>query len=281
MDQHSTPTFTTIATTNVELDKLGNVNSEKITRFNNNVDGFAYGMARVDKDEFVRTFDYGIPADPGKGTKAADVLLIYNKKSLPSDPNQTAAIRYQTPEGIPSLSIPDATQNCEILSVVTTQVVDTQKKCLAIVGNYESYHVQKWMRQGSAGGQLRPVSRGHGLNGIMNFKPPSSGDIAKHWFMLRKYLNTVDDVLKELEPIAKKVAVDNTIIVLTCNMGQSELLMNFVCSSRARGFNLDNVLVFPTDVETKELAEGLGLTTFYNEKVRIYTFVILLPDSCN
>ena len=56
-------------------------------------------------------------------------------------------------------------------------------------------------------------------------------------------------------------------MVLTCNHGQSELLMNFVCSAHARGFDLKNVLVFPTDLETNQLAEGMGLATFYEETV--------------
>jgi len=43
--------------------------------------------------------------------------------------------------------------------------------------------------------------------------------------------------------------------------------MNFACSARARGFDLKNVLVFPSDLETKELAEGMGLMTFYEEKM--------------
>jgi hypothetical protein len=46
-----------------------------------------------------------------------------------------------------------------------------------------------------------------------------------------------------------------------------ELLVNFACSAQARGFDLGHVLVFPTDKETKELAEGLGLATYYDEKV--------------
>ncbi len=45
--------------------------------------------------------------------------------------------------------------------------------------------------------------------------------------------------------------------------------MNFACSARRKGFDLGNVLVFPSDKETKELAEGLGLTTYYDEKVRL------------
>jgi hypothetical protein len=52
-------------------------------------------------------------------------------------------------------------------------------------------------------------------------------------------------------------------------MSSTALLMNFACSARRKGFDLGNVLVFPSDKETKELAEGLGLTTYYDEKVRM------------
>jgi hypothetical protein len=73
--------------------------------------------------------------------------------------------------------------------------------------------------------------------------------------------------LEDLHPLLKKIARNNAVVVLTCNMGQSTLLMNFACSARRRGFDLGNILVFPSDVETKELAEGLGLATYYDEKV--------------
>jgi hypothetical protein len=43
--------------------------------------------------------------------------------------------------------------------------------------------------------------------------------------------------------------------------------MNFVCNAKAKGLDVSNVLVFPTDQETKDLAEGMGLATFYDEKV--------------
>ncbi len=45
--------------------------------------------------------------------------------------------------------------------------------------------------------------------------------------------------------------------------------MNFACSSRARGFDLQNVIVFPTDMETKELAEEMGLATFYEDTLMV------------
>jgi hypothetical protein len=43
--------------------------------------------------------------------------------------------------------------------------------------------------------------------------------------------------------------------------------MNFVCTSRARGFDLSSVLLFATDEETRDLAHGLGLNVFFDEKV--------------
>ena len=44
--------------------------------------------------------------------------------------------------------------------------------------------------------------------------------------------------------------------------------MNFVCSAKARNLDLSPILVFATDEETKELAEGLGLTAFFDKTVR-------------
>ena len=47
------------------------------------------------------------------------------------------------------------------------------------------------------------------------------------------------------------------------------MLLNFVCAAKSRGLDLSAVLVFATDKETKDLAEGLGLVAFYDETVRI------------
>ena len=43
--------------------------------------------------------------------------------------------------------------------------------------------------------------------------------------------------------------------------------MNFACSARARGLDISNVLVFATDEETKELAEGVGLAAYFDKRV--------------
>jgi hypothetical protein len=51
-----------------------------------------------------------------------------------------------------------------------------------------------------------------------------------------------------------------------CNFGQSQLLLNFACAARARGLDVSSVLVFATDQETKDLAQSVGLTAFFDEK---------------
>ena len=90
--------------------------------------------------------------------------------------------------------------------------------------------------------------------------------------MLQNYFDSFEEKIGELKVVAEKVAVKNTIIVMTCNMGQSELLMNFVCNAKAKGLDISNILLFPTDQETKDLAEGLGLATFYDEKVSSFLY---------
>ena len=65
---------------------------------------------------------------------------------------------------------------------------------------------------------------------------------------------------------------------MVCNHGQSELLMNFVCSAKSRNLDLGSVLVFATDEETKELAEGLGLAAFFDKTV---SFVGVITLACS
>lgn len=51
--------------------------------------------------------------------------------------------------------------------------------------------------------------------------------------------------------------------------------MNFVCAARSRGFDISNIIVFTTDKETTELAESLGLATYYDHRVRALQLVYL------
>lgn len=113
---------------------------------------------------------------------------------------------------------------------------------------------------------LKYVSRVPGENGKV-IERSRSFDTQTWDKLLVEYLNNLDPVLEQLKPIAAKAAKNNTIVVMVCNLGQSELLMNFACAARPRGLDLSQVLVFATDLETKALAEGLGLAAFYDELV--------------
>ena len=111
------------------------------------------------------------------------------------------------------------------------------------------------------------VCRGAQDSGRLSTKPPKTSESLEFWKTLQKYLETLPGMLERLRPIAEKVAKDNTIIVMTCNHGQSELLINFVCAAKSRNLDVSSVLLFATDMETKVLAEGLGLSTFYDEEI--------------
>jgi len=102
-------------------------------------------------------------------------------------------------------------------------------------------------------------------DGNDEFLYPKQRAIDMHQELLLTYLNHLKSTKQNLSEIIKNIAINNTVIVVTANMGQSELLMNLICSSRRRGLDTKNLLVFPTDVHTKELAESLGLTTFYDD----------------
>lgn len=237
---------------------------------------FVNGIARVKKDDLSEFFDFGNPMEIGKGTGQEDAIILYqSEKALPAP-----SAEYDDGNGIPLFDPNTATSQCDAMNVIFTENPGNTRQCTAIIGNFESYHIQRWMKVDTTKSTpiksdlpLAPVSRGYASRagkGKANFyAPPSDGKfspVKRHWVMLRTFLENVDSVLEDLKPILKKVARDNAVIILTCNKGQSALLMNFACSARRRGFDLGNILVFPSDTETKDLAEGLGLATYYDEK---------------
>jgi len=202
------------------------------------------GMAKTSKKDFIDIFDYGSPVPELHGS---NVLLFYNEKSIPKD------LTYEEKENIINsgssnnvnkskdgtiqmLDAKKATNNCQIVHVATVPTGDKSKQsCLAVIQNYPNQFLQKWMRKNNALSQpFEAVNRGQNEKSRI-FRTPQADKIQQHWKILKQYLNTVEDVLEDLKDVAKRVAIDNTIIVLTCNMGQSELLMNFVCNANGCG----------------------------------------------
>ena len=146
---------------------------------------------------------------------------------------------------------------------------------MAVVGNYESYHIQRWLRfDGTRVDQSLPfhaVGRGVQSNGQDKFEAPSDSYALQNQALLETYFDRLEDTIATLTPMAKSCAGnDNTVIVMVCNTGQSDLLINFICSADARGFGdvvRKKLLVFATDQGVLEIAKGLGVNVFYDEKV--------------
>ena len=262
---------------NSSTDKdIQQVTSGSSNLFSKSIQHFAQGLLKVSKDDLMSTFDFGVPPNPN--TKSYDALILYNKKeSLPSNKTISSAAQYKAPtqQSLPHISAKEATENCDTMNVVLTNNPGNTRQCLALVGGqYQSYHIQRWMRRRPDNkGKLDPsmplklTSKGYTANGKQEFVPPKEKHVKSHQQKLLTYLTEIDSIKANLRGILKKISKQNTVVVLTCNQGQSELLMNFACSAHARGFDLSNLLVFPTDIETDELAKRMGLTTFYEEKL--------------
>lgn len=240
------------------------------TRFPSTVKKYASGMSRMTKTEFNDKFDMGVPLDQPKEGEEEVLLLYSSERAHPLKYNDD--IKSLVP--VPHLQVNEATERCEELHIILTDQTN-RKQCVALVPQFESFHIQKWMRVDGKGGKIDPqqslkyVSRGYQSNGREKFRPPEPKHTRKFWDMLAPYIESIDDVLANLKPLVEKVAIDRQLIVMVCNKGQSELLMNFVCSARARGLDFSQVLVFATDTETKDLAEGMGLTAFFDEIVSV------------
>eukprot|EP00550_Attheya_septentrionalis_P001886 CAMPEP_0198286182 /NCGR_PEP_ID=MMETSP1449-20131203/5324_1 /TAXON_ID=420275 /ORGANISM="Attheya septentrionalis, Strain CCMP2084" /LENGTH=575 /DNA_ID=CAMNT_0043983841 /DNA_START=141 /DNA_END=1868 /DNA_ORIENTATION=- len=255
----------------------GSRSHKKRRRIPDTMSNFALGMGRVAKSDFMSHLDTGMPGVDER-PNAKDIMILYNnKKSLPDGDAIRAALEYETEDGdIPRLTAVDALANCHKLNIILTKPDNGANQCIAIVPNYESFYIQRYTRVGTdktgipkgpmmASEPLRFTGRAIDESGHQTFTVPNMGQTTQHWQRLQQYMTTLDDMLTKVRRIAGRVAVDNTIVVLTCNLGQSELLLNFCCTARARGFDLKNVLVFTTDEETERLAKAMGLESFYDK----------------
>ncbi len=228
-------------------------------KFPKSMKGLFIGAGRVNREAFARKYDIGVPFSPSTPGNE-DVLMLYGRQS--SSSNLTA-------DTVPFLSSPEeATQNCMSMSMILMRE-DEYHQCLAVVGQWPSHYVHKWMRVDPAPKPLRYVSRTNSLTSSYFIDVP-----ARHWVdcfykFFTEYVTKMDEALERLKPAVEAVVKgkkDKTIIVMVCNHEQSELFMNFVCS-RSRGLDTSQILLFATDLEAKQLAEALRISTYYDEKV--------------
>jgi len=101
---------------------------------------FAVGMMHTPKEDFVNHFDLGPPIDtPKEGDE--NILLLYSRRgAMPTSKQSTDAT------SIELVSTDDAIENCDYMNVILTHHDGQRNQCLAIVPQYESYHIQKYMR---------------------------------------------------------------------------------------------------------------------------------------
>ena len=253
----------------VKGDEKGSSSLDTEARFPAAMKSIAAGMAAVDRDEFAKELDTGVPLDRTEKVNS-QVLILYNSPDALPD-NAFAAKEAQSQTALPQLSVHDALHNCDIVHLALTHPQHPpRRQCTALMGNYESHHLYKFMRI-PEGGRLDPdaplhiVPRGAQTNGRSSHKPPPIDKTKEYWKILTTYLKNLDSSLQDLAPIAAKTAVNNTLIVMVVNLGQSELLLNFLCSARARKIDLKGILVFATDPETRDLVEGMGINVFYDK----------------
>ena len=233
-------------------------------RFPKDMSHLIVGMGQVDRDEFADKFNLGLPLDMSDSTNKKVLMLYGSKQSVPSDQFHRNEALSQTT--IPTTSADEATANCDFLNVVLQDHSGRRRQCMAVLGQYEAFHIQKFMRLPKSGkldptAPLRLVNRGAQSSGRLSVSPPDLKTTENNWKSLEKYLGLIDGALDTLRPLARKAAVNNTVVVQVCNFGQSELLLNFLCSTKRRGLDTSSILVFATDQETYDLVHQLGGVT--------------------
>ena len=231
-------------------------------------------LAYISKKDFLQNYDIGINetvSQQGIYTldETQNILMMYHSKS-----RDTTKITIP----VESSSI-KATQECDVMLVIGNRP-RSDKHCLAYFNNYDSFHIQRFHRnndkESDSNEPLRHVGRGLQIfNMKEEFLAPPQRFIETHFKLLQQYLNSVDGILKKLKPVTSKIAKGNTIVIMVCNEGQVSLLVNFVCSAKAKGFDISMVLVFATDHVTYDVAKGLGIEAFFDESVCFLYLCIL------
>ncbi|KAL7434571.1 hypothetical protein ACHAXM_004154 [Skeletonema potamos] len=277
-----------------ELDNISKSHGYTEKLFPDTVKSFAAGILSVSGKEFLSdpNYDFGVPFK--KDSEYADALILYNsEKAIPNSLRRNAIYGDENGQ-IAKTSLSTALSNCDAMNVMFLPLGSTQTRppmndCYTIIGNFEDYHVNRWFRMpdfDSTNKKERALKHSHPLRhfsritlpqGVVEFDVPElwnnyirnqKGFVLQHFDALRTFLENFDTIQNELKDlITKRKAVrNNTVVVMTVNIGQSELFANFVCAARSRGLDISNVVVFPTDIEAKTLAEGLGVTTYFDEK---------------
>ena len=138
--------------------KGGSKSSSSSSSNSNKISHFAKGLITVNRKDLFDTYDFGVPMN--SNAENEDILMLYNTQgSLPSDPQLSTAAKLSLAGNseIPHMgSVLDATANCDQMNVIFVESPErNHQQCMAVVGGqYQGYHIQRWMRlvgEGSKG----------------------------------------------------------------------------------------------------------------------------------
>jgi hypothetical protein len=272
----STTTLLSTSSRNSEPPSLTSLNRPKEQRkppFPASIRKLVVDFGTVPRDEFNSKLEIGVPLDDTvKG--ADDVLILYTSSA--SMPNG-----WGTHHAKVGLETETALENCHTVKVILQEPYnDDANQCIAIVPQWESYQVHKFMRLPKEEDvavdlkyPLRYVSRLHSEKGQYGKVPKLKTHTMPSYELLVVYLQNLNRILQDLQPFLKKIIdqshnpSSNTLVVLACNKGQSILFHNFVCNARAKGLDLSHVVLFATDEDTLHLSQELGIPAWYDAMI--------------
>jgi len=243
--------------------------------------------ATVPRENFNAQMEIGTPMDDTKDGSEEVLVLYTDPKTLPFKKGKGKKQDTGEKHGLDTAT---ALENCHTVKVILQEPAGKKRQCIAIVPQWESYHVHKFMRmpekitsttQVGTEYPLRYVGRTMMDNGRVSSVPTLKKHINPSNDALVKYLQHLDTSLDALKPlleqaVAKHQTADDTsavmkkskvMVVMVCNKGQAHLFHNFVCNARAKGLDLSRIIMFATDQYTVKLATDLGIPVFYDETI--------------
>jgi Nucleotide-diphospho-sugar transferase len=240
-----------------------------------------YDYATTSREDFLEKFDLGVPKD-ATTEGAEDVLILYNSnRSLPNTLKLEGGKAIQNHNHYLESAV-EATEHCQSVKVVLVDPIQRSRKdvaqCLALVPQWSSPYIYKFMRlpddQGDWHGKgrldnnlpLRYVSRTHKSSGRHHATVPN---LERHTLpslrALSDYTQELPHAQQRLRSLLNNTDIHDPMIVMTVNKGQSELLVNFVCSATSRDLPLHRVILFATDQYTYSLCQDLRLQYCYHD----------------
>jgi hypothetical protein len=234
------------------------------------------GLSSIQRTEFAPEFPLGtiVHANNNGPKENQKVLVLHNSWNRPrSSKNAAQDISFE-------YTLKDSLANCSTVTTVYNSLTwQNQKSCTAIVADRESLDVLQWVRPRDNATVLPRGGRYDKFQGDYAYSSATPDKFANQSILeLKEYLAILDDALWQLKPIAEKVAnagispkgkgnsvTKRTIVVLSCNYGHADLLVNYACAASKVGADISKFLVFATDGETFDLANALGFAAFYDE----------------